>query len=58
MRKRVDEAVGAVYAMCAPGFMTTNDAIDFLEDVLARLEARIEVLRNEIEEDDPSQSSR
>jgi hypothetical protein len=51
MDKKVDEAVDAVESMCAPGFMTRQDAVDFLEDVIARLEADVDALREQIEKD-------
>jgi polyhydroxyalkanoate synthesis regulator phasin len=51
MDKKVDEAVDAVESMCAPGFMTKQEAVDFLEDVIARLESDVDALREQIEKD-------
>lgn len=52
MDKRVDEAVELVEGMCAPGVMTKQEAVDFLEDVLARLESSVEALREEIDNEE------
>jgi hypothetical protein len=52
MDKLVDEAVGKVEAMCAPDKMSRKEAADFLEDVVALLEASIDCLRNELWEED------
>jgi hypothetical protein len=52
MDKLVTEAIEAVEAMCTPDRMSKTDAIDFLEDVVARLESSIEALRDETAEDD------
>jgi len=47
--RRVDDAVDAVQAFCTPDQMSKTDAIDFLEEVIARLQTSIEALQDEIE---------
>lgn len=50
MDELVDKAVEAVEAMCAPAMMPDKkEALDFLEDVIARLESSADALREEIE---------
>lgn len=52
MDKLVDQAVEFVFDQCRP--MTKHTQIDFLEDVIARLEGMSEALRDEIEHDQQS----
>ena len=47
--RRVDDAVDAVQTFCMPDQMSKTDAIDFLEEVIARLQTSIEALQDEIE---------
>jgi hypothetical protein len=48
----VDQAVDAVEALCAPDQMSKVEAVDFLEEVIARLRSSIEALYVEIENED------
>lgn len=45
----VDRAVEAVEKLCEPGKMSKAEAVDFLEDVISRLESSVEALKEEIE---------
>lgn len=49
---KVNEAVEAIEALCPPGFMSKAEAIDFLEDVIDRLQSSIEALREEVADED------
>jgi hypothetical protein len=48
----VDQAVEAAEALCAPDQMSKVEAVDFLEEVIARLWSSIEALNVEIENED------
>jgi hypothetical protein len=48
----VQKAVEAVLELCTPDKMPAKaDAVDFLEDVVSSLDASIEALKEELEED-------
>lgn len=51
MDELVDKAVDEVEAHCTPDKMSKQQAMDFLEDVIARLESSVEALREEIDND-------
>jgi polyhydroxyalkanoate synthesis regulator phasin len=48
-RQQVDRAVTEVQALCVPGLMPKEQAIEFLDDVISQLESAKEALNEEIE---------
>lgn len=50
-QRLVEEAVSAVEKLCEPERMSPEEAIDFLEDVVSRLQSSIEALKEENDTD-------
>jgi hypothetical protein len=56
MDRLVDEACAKVDEMCTPTLMTKSQAIDFLEDVVVRLEDSLDALRDEYANEEEAKS--
>jgi len=52
MEDKITEAVDLVEGLCAPDLMTKAEAIEFLQEVIDRLYASIESLREEIADEE------
>jgi hypothetical protein len=52
MEDKVNEAIDLVEGLCAPDLMTKSEAIEFLQEVIDRLYASIESLREEIADEE------
>lgn len=50
--KLVNQAVEMVENLCGPDKMSKEDAVDFLEDVIGRLENSIEAIKEELGEEE------
>jgi hypothetical protein len=51
LEESVDEACTLVEGMCAPSVMAVSEAVDFLEDVIARLEQVVDAMRETLDGD-------
>jgi len=49
LAEKVDEACLLIEGMCAPNVMSMAEAVDFLEDVLARLEQVADAMRAQLD---------
>jgi len=52
MDKQIVEAADDVLELCMPEKMSKQEALDFLEGVIERLESSAEALREEIQNDE------
>ena len=52
----IELAVDYVEALCTPDKMSKSQAVDFLEDVIARLRTSVEALNDEIQNEEAEES--